>query len=135
MQLMELLQRAINEHRYSDAIAIVDQGAPLNDLSDQGVTPIFWAVLEGHVPLVRAMLDAGADPNRRAEEPDDFMYAAPTPLDLAMQARFLVNWDKYQPIVELLLARGAKCLDGSGELENPGEVEEKARRSQSNQSH
>ena len=49
---------------------------------------------------------SGADPNFVAEEPGATLYAE-NPLLLTAGARFLLDKDKYQPIVELLNQFGA----------------------------
>src|SRR5438093_1472948 len=73
---------------------------------DQGATVLYSAVLRGNPAIVQALLEHGSDPNYRAEEPAASVYTI-KPLDLAMQARFLMDWNKYHPIVELLIAYGA----------------------------
>jgi hypothetical protein len=58
------------------------------------------------------MLEHGADPNLQADEPAATIYTE-RPLDLALQARFLMNWDKYDPIVKLLERFGARMPMGA----------------------
>jgi hypothetical protein len=70
--------------------------------------------------MVRLLIDLGADPNLEAEEPAASLYA-PRALDMVMQAQFLMDWEKYTPMFELLLARGASELDGR--IPTPAETE------------
>jgi len=72
----------------------------------QGAPPLFLATLKGNSAMVQLLLQHGADPNYRAEEPTASIYTE-TPLALARQARMLMNWDKYHPIVQLLETFGA----------------------------
>ena len=60
------------------------------------------------------MLEHGADPNFLADEPAAFIYTD-KPLELATQARFLMDWDKYHPIVKLLEEFGATDVDGQAD--------------------
>jgi hypothetical protein len=65
------------------------------------------------------MLEHGADPNLVADEPPASIYTE-KPLDLAHQARFLMDWDKYHPIVKLLEAFGA--TNDIGEVEKDSKI-------------
>ena len=65
------------------------------------------------------MLEQGANPNFLAEEPAASIYTE-KPLELAMQARFLMDWDKYHPIVKLLEEYGA--TDADGRVESIGDL-------------
>ncbi len=76
-----------------------------------GESVLFHAVLSGRIEFVETMLAAGADPNFRAIDPADYLLT-PTPLELAQQARFLMDWDKYHPIAVLLQAHGALDQEG-----------------------
>ena len=66
--------------------------ASIDKRGDAGVTPLMSAALEGDVEMVRALLDAGADPNLGND-------VAATPLMWAIP---------HLPTVSLLLERGAK---------------------------
>lgn len=90
---------------------IVESGIDLNVPCDQGATVLFGAVLHGNTDICHTLLVHGADPNFRAGEPACDVYA-PKPLDLAMQARFLMDSDKSSPVVELLQRFGATDSDG-----------------------
>ena len=60
--------------------------------------------------MVQLLLEHGADPNYRAVEPAASIYTE-KPLALARQARMLMNWDQYHPIVQLLEKFGATDED------------------------
>ena len=110
-----------------EALRAIATGIDLNYACDEGATPLYAAILTGDCDLVRAMLDRGADPNFIASEPAASIYAE-KPLDLAMQARFLMDWDKYQPIVTLLMEYGATdCDDNFETLQEAAEREQRAR--------
>ena len=61
------------------------------------------------------MITKGQHPNLLADEPAATIYSE-KPLDLALQASFLMDWDKYHPIVKLLESFGA--TDCSGRVES-----------------
>jgi hypothetical protein len=61
--------------------------------------------------MVQLMLEHGANPNYRADEPVASIYSA-KPLDLARQARMLMDWEKYDAIVKLLEKFGATYENG-----------------------
>lgn len=110
---------AIAADRYDEVQRILATGVDLNAPADEGASPLFAAIVHGNVEIVRLLLDRGADPNFEAGEPARAVYAA-RPLDLAQQTRFLVDWDKFQPIAALLVERGA--TDASGASETPEEA-------------
>ena len=83
---------------------VVNLNVPCSELD--GAPALFLAILKGNFPMIQFLLDHGADPNYRAEEPTATIYAE-NPLSLAKQARFLLNWEQYQPIVQLLEKFGA----------------------------
>jgi hypothetical protein len=83
----------------------------LDERLSDGESALYHAVLGGRIEHVEAMLARGADPNFRAADPACDILA-PTPLDLAKQARFLMDWDRYHRIARLLEAHGAKDIDG-----------------------
>jgi hypothetical protein len=106
-----------------DLAALVDAVRACHDLNerlDDGESVLFQAVLSGRVEFVRAVLDGGADPNFHAAEPATDMLA-PTPLDLAKQLRFLIDWDVYHSIVRLLESRGES--DSGGQIDSTEQLE------------
>jgi|SRR5215213_760559 len=104
--LHEQLLTAIAEGNPAEAERLVQGGIDLNAPCDQGASALYSAILSGDVSLVRMMLAYGADPNFHAGEPAATIYTE-RPLELARQARFLMDWEKYHPIVELLELSGA----------------------------
>jgi hypothetical protein len=94
----------------------VRRGADLDARCDQGASLLYGACLGGNIDVVRLILDLGADPNLRAVSPGNEIYDA-TPLELTMGAQFLLDWEKYTPIYELLVERGAR--DSEDEIPNP----------------
>lgn len=97
-----------------------------------GESVLFHAVLSGQIRYVEILLASGADPNFRATEPAKDILA-PTPLDLAQQARLLLSWDRYQPIARRLQASGARDCEGHVECspEQRKAIETRARAWQS----
>ena len=72
---------------------LLKQGAYLNHEDVNGETPLFKAVLNGHLTVIELLLERGADINHANHD-------GATPLFLAVLACHL-------PVVELLLGRGA----------------------------
>ncbi|HEX4518475.1 MAG TPA: ankyrin repeat domain-containing protein [Gaiellaceae bacterium] len=81
-------------------------GADINARCDDGASVLYLACIRGNVEVVRALLELGADANLRADLPAADMYAE-TPLGLVKGAQFLLDWEKYTPIYDLLVERGA----------------------------
>lgn len=106
----EDLLAAINGGNVSEANRLIETGLDLNAPCDNGATPLYAAILNGHNKLVRSMLDRGADPNYVADEPAASIYTE-KPLDLAKQARFLMDRDTFHPIVQTLIEYGATGFD------------------------
>lgn len=100
---------------------LIESGIDLNNRCDQGASALFSAILAGNLNIVELLLENGADPNLVADEPAASIYTE-KPLDLARQARFLMDWDRYHPIVKLLEAYGA--TNEIGEVESDSEVVE-----------
>lgn len=118
------LLNAIAENKVEEAKRLIRSGLDLNVPCDQGETALYSAILSGDTSLVRLMLEQGADPNFIAHEPAATIYAE-NPLELASQARFLIDWIKYHPIVKLLEEFGATDSDGrveTNETQNGCEV-------------
>jgi hypothetical protein len=129
--LHEQLLTAVAESNLVEAERLIRSGVDLNVRCDQGASLLYAGSLSGDVTLVRLMLEHGADPNILADEPAASVYTE-KPLELAMQARFLMHWDKYHPIVRLLEEFGATDVDGRVESESDfGERERRAREWQS----
>jgi ankyrin repeat protein len=62
-----------------------DQKAPGTRISD-GLTPLHWAALIGHLSMVKYLLSKGADPNKCCQDGD-------TPLHLAIRANVIRDYD------------------------------------------
>jgi hypothetical protein len=123
--LHEQLLTAIAESNLVEAKHLIQSGVDLNLRCDQGASVLYAGILSGEVSLVRLMLEHGADPNALADEPAASIYTE-RPLELAMQARFLMDWDKYHPIVRLLEEFGA--TDVGGRVESDSDFEARERR-------
>jgi ankyrin repeat protein len=82
----------------------IDLNIPCSEL--QGAPALFLAILKGNLAMVQLLLEHGADPNYRADEPAASIYTEKA-LALARQARMLMSWDQYHPIVQLLEKFGA----------------------------
>jgi hypothetical protein len=119
-----VISRLLEAMRQDDLIAFVGtvQDCPdLDERLDEGESALFHAIIGGRSEFVKVMLSNGADPNFRANGEAEFLWA-PTPLDLAQQARFLMNWEKYHPIAVLLQDHGARDCDG--EIDGPEYLDE-----------
>jgi hypothetical protein len=108
------LMTAIVEENLAEVQRLIQSGLDLNARCDQGASALYGAILQGDLSIIKLMLEHGADPNLIADEPAASIYTE-KPLELAMQARFLMDWDKYHPIVKLLEGFGATDLDGHAE--------------------
>ncbi|HEV8429527.1 MAG TPA: ankyrin repeat domain-containing protein [Pyrinomonadaceae bacterium] len=123
----EQLIKAVVENDVNELKRLIAAGVDLNARCDQGASLLFAAVLGSHPELVRLMLENGADPNLIADEPAATIYTD-KPLELARQARFLMDWDKYDLMVKLLVEFGATDSDGRTELSGDlTEIEMRAR--------
>ena len=119
------LLEAIANNETGQAKSIIENGLDLNVPCDQGASPLYLAILSGNLSIVCLLLENGSDPNCLAQEPAAILYAE-KPLDLALQARFLMNWDQYDPIARLLQEFGA--TDAEGEVESIADAESIKRR-------
>ena len=129
IDIYEQFITAVVENDVRQVTLLIESGLDLNYRCDQGTSALFGAVLGGNQIIIRLMLEHGADPNLLADEPAASIYTE-KPLDLARQARFLMDWDQYHPIVKLLEAFGA--TNNEGEVENDSEaIELRAREWQS----
>lgn len=61
-------QERIVEKYQSLVTCLVAAGADINAVSSAGMTPLFTAVGSGEVPLIRLLLEQGADPNFRLQK-------------------------------------------------------------------
>ena len=121
VDVYEQLMTAIVEKNRDEVQRLLQNGMDLNARVDRGTSVLYCAILEGDEIIVRLMLEHGADPNLLADESAATIYTE-KPLDLARQARFLMDWDKYDPIVKLLKAFGATDLEGRVDSESDSPV-------------
>ncbi len=101
MTVYDELLGAISNGDISEVEHLLNGGLDLNVPCDQGATPLFRAVFVGDLTLVRLLLEHGANPRFRADEPARTIYAE-TPMDLALQARTAVDCERYDSIVAIL---------------------------------
>ncbi len=106
-----MLLAAIAADDVAEVERIAASDIDLNLPCDHGATALFPAILRGNTDLVRVLLNHGADPNFVTPKESWEIYA-PKPLDTALAARAVVDWDTYDPIVSLLQAAGATDCDG-----------------------
>ena len=119
----EQLLGAVVKDNVEDVQRLIETGIDLNSLCDQGASALYGAILCGNQRIIRLMLENGADPNLLADEPASSIYSE-KPLDLALQASFLMDWDKYHPIVKLLESFGATDCDGRLESDDDSKARE-----------
>jgi hypothetical protein len=126
MNLHEELMEAIVADNGAEVTRLIQTGLDLNARCDQGASALFGAILHGNISILHLMLEHGADPNFMADEPASYIYAD-KPLDLALGCRFILAWDKYDPMVNLLAQFGATDSSGSVDSIENKEVEQRAR--------
>lgn len=67
---------------YGDiAILLIDKGADMNERTDSGWTPLHIMTWDGNEPMVRLLLEAGADGSAALSD-------GVTPLDIAKKRKF-----------------------------------------------
>ena len=106
MESFEKFVVAIEQNNISEIERLILKGFALNEPDEDGAPVLYAAIMHGNLQIVRLLLERGADPNFVAEEPAATIYNE-KPLDLAQGLRFIMNWDKYQPIATLLVEFGA----------------------------
>lgn len=89
------LARAVTEMKRLDVERLIGLGADVNGLDELGNYPLCMAAEIGYVEIVRMLLDAGADPNRKDKR-------GRTPLGCARSR------SNNEPMIKLLIQRGAK---------------------------
>jgi ankyrin repeat protein len=111
--LHDQLLSAIDKDDLQTASQIIARGIDLNVPCAEldGAPALFFTILKGNLSMVQLLLEHGADPNYRADEPVASIYTA-KPLDLARQSRMLMDWEKYHAIVKLLEKFGATYENG-----------------------
>ena len=96
-QLNEKLFNAVVRAKTNDVRALIRKGADVNSLDTWDLTALHHACRKGHPDIVRLLLEAGADPNRRRDEDPQ----GETPLDIVCTSNFVPG------ISSLLLSHGA----------------------------
>lgn len=117
IDVYEQLMGAVAEDNVEEVQELIQNGIDLNNRCDQGASALSGAIVHGNLSIVQLMLEHGADSNLLADEPAATIYSE-KPLDLALQASFLMDWDKYHPIVKLLESFGATDCDGQVESDD-----------------
>jgi ankyrin repeat protein len=81
----------------------------LDALDDNGTTPLMVASLDGHIGVVRWLLDKGAalDVRTSAEDDDDNSDVDDDDHEGGYTALWLASWRGHLPVARLLLERGA----------------------------
>ncbi len=123
IDVYEQLMGAVVEDNVEEVQELIQNGIDLNSRCDQGASALSGAILHGNLSIVQLMLEHGADPNLLADEPAATIYSE-KPLGLALQASFLMDWDKYHPIVKLLESFGATDCDGRVESDENSKARE-----------
>jgi ankyrin repeat protein len=131
--LQDQLLAAIDSNDLETASRLVtgdiDLNVPCADLD--GAPVLFFAILKGNYSMVQLMLEHGANPNYRADEAVASIYTE-KPLDLARQARMLMDWETYHAIVKLLESFGATYEDG--QVESNDQIEKSKAEAEKRQS-
>ncbi len=98
----------IVEGKNDSLLSYLQSGGDANLMDEEWNCPIiFHAVLGGNLIAVEKLIDSGANVNQIADEPGCDILAE-TVLLLAMQCRHLQDFNKFNPIVQLLEQHGAK---------------------------
>jgi ankyrin repeat protein len=118
----DALSLAIFDGHYEFASFLVDQHAKVNQADVQGFTPLFWAVDRRNMetapnfpwkvtidplPLIRKLLDAGANPNAVANNTPRARMREGSPRIVFATALMRAAWSGDLEVVKLLLSRGA----------------------------
>jgi len=123
IDVYEQLMGAVVDDNVEELQRLIENGIDLNSRCDQGASALFGAILHGNLSIIQLMLEHSADPNLLAHEPAASIYSE-KPLDLALQASFLMDWSKYSPIVKLLESFGATNCDGRVESDDDSKARE-----------
>ncbi len=91
-----LLHIASSEGNKDVVEKLIERGAVVDAVDNEGETPLYAAVYGGHEEVVKVLLKAGADVNKENIDGD-------TPLNFAI-------WGQHNEIVEALLKAGANAL-------------------------
>ena len=106
MESFDRFIAAVEQNNISEIEKLILDGFALNEPDEDGAPILYAAIMHGNLQIVRLLLERGANPNFLAEEPAATIYDE-KPLNLAQGLRFIMDWDKYQPIAKLLVEFGA----------------------------
>ncbi|XP_055628687.1 uncharacterized protein LOC129770085 [Toxorhynchites rutilus septentrionalis] len=118
VELAKLLNGAVKVNDRETLGALIVAGCDVNQPDGESITPLAFAVTLGRSELVRILLRAGADPNRRSTGNCDTIFTAWTLVDnralQRLHPRFRLTYPliigtlyKHKKIVEFLLQNGA----------------------------
>ncbi len=88
------LELAIQDYDAKKVMKLIRQGADVNELGREGLTPLMMAISTGQFALVKMLIEDGADPNTLSEDGSS-----------ALSMAIVADGDK---IVQYLLAHGAE---------------------------
>jgi ankyrin repeat protein len=111
---VETLIDAAMDGNLAQVQQLITNGAQVNAIASCNRTPLSLAIQGGHIPIIQALLDAGADPNLADE--DDDGRAANSPLMEAASTFFATN---RSAMVRLLIERGADLNQQDAEGQTP----------------
>ncbi|QKK06096.1 MAG: ankyrin repeat domain-containing protein [Pseudomonadota bacterium] len=98
---------------YDAAVALIKSGADIDSqCRDKGLTALHKAAAGGHLPIVRALLDKGADPDICSDDGETALLKAVR----AARGGYNSSTPKQDAAIDLLLHYGASCdvPDGKG---------------------
>lgn len=76
MAMSRMLHAALEDRDIDLVETLGRHGCDMNRRLESGHTPLSFSVGHRHLELIHALLDAGADPNRRLPEPNEMNYTA-----------------------------------------------------------
>ena len=115
MELFDKLADAIVQNNIVEVEQIISDSFALDETDEDGAPVLYTAIMHGNLQIVRLLLERGANPNFVAEESAAIIYAE-KPLELVQGLRFILDWDKYQPLSNLLVEFGATDSEGQTDI-------------------
>ena len=113
--MIESVFEKIDDSKYSELLEYLENGGDPNlvnkshsDDYENGETLIFHAVIGAQLKVLELLINKGADVNYQISD-NYFSHdcLAENPLSLALQCRFLMDYEKYDPVVKILEKSGA----------------------------
>lgn len=108
---MTALHFAVRQGQYDSVKTLIELGADIDILEDDGVTPLLMATVNGHMDIAGLLLDSGADPNISDKWGRTVLFIATDMHTIDANPRpapLLVDTLTSVDIVKLALAKGAK---------------------------